>query len=115
MAKYKDELTCDLAETYQIYDFQKLPVKTLATLTIGLRDDSRVKRAINNQHEVSDNTLLSLLIDLFTIYIYKQSKKNSSDFPEPILKKVLPLENFGFDTIEEFELQRIKILQSERG
>ena len=41
MAKYPDELTCDMAETYGVFDIKRVPVKLLATLAVGLRDDSQ--------------------------------------------------------------------------
>lgn len=40
-------MICDLAETYRIYDYRALPVKTLAVLVCGLRDDSRVMRKLS--------------------------------------------------------------------
>ena len=36
-------LICDFAETYHIFDYRSLPVKLAATLSAGLRDDSRSK------------------------------------------------------------------------
>ena len=36
-------LICDLAETYGVLNYRTLPVKLLATLCAGLRDDSRIK------------------------------------------------------------------------
>jgi len=38
----KDELLCDFAETYGIYDLRALPVRTLAVLACGLGRNSRV-------------------------------------------------------------------------
>jgi hypothetical protein len=43
LGKYEDDMICDLAEFYHIYDYEKLPIKMLATLVSGLREDSRVK------------------------------------------------------------------------
>lgn len=40
-------MICDLAETYRIYDYKALPVRTLAVLVCGLRDDSRVMQKIS--------------------------------------------------------------------
>lgn len=40
-------MICDLAETYHIYDYRALPVRTLAELVCGLRDDSRVMQKIS--------------------------------------------------------------------
>ena len=42
MAVNRDALICDLAETYGILDCQALPALLLATLSCGLRADSRI-------------------------------------------------------------------------
>lgn len=39
----EDALICDLAETYQIYDYRQLPAYQVAVFSYGLRDDSRIK------------------------------------------------------------------------
>ena len=39
----EDALICDLAETYHIFDYRSLPVQLVATLSVGLRDNSRIK------------------------------------------------------------------------
>ena len=33
----EDALICDLAETYQIYDYKSLPAYMVATFSVGLR------------------------------------------------------------------------------
>ena len=43
MALDEDALICDFAETYHIYNIYGMPVQYIATLAIGLRDDSRIK------------------------------------------------------------------------
>ena len=40
----EDALTCDLAETYGIYEFRLLPPAKIAVLACGLSEDSRIKR-----------------------------------------------------------------------
>lgn len=42
-------LICDLAETYHIHDYRSLPVKLIAALSAGLRENSRIKMKINNE------------------------------------------------------------------
>ena len=39
----EDALVCDFAETYGIYDVWEYPVDYIATLAVGLRDNSRIK------------------------------------------------------------------------
>lgn len=38
----EDALICDLAETYSIYDYRSLPLSLVATLSAGLRENSRI-------------------------------------------------------------------------
>ena len=64
VANYHDELVCDMAETYGIFDIKRVPVRLLATLAVGLRDDSRVKRA-KSKITVDDKTImLAYIVDL---------------------------------------------------
>ena len=60
-SRYPDELTCDMAETYGIFDIKRVPVQLLATLAVGLRDNSRVKMAMT-QTPVRDETVLLAMI-----------------------------------------------------
>lgn len=53
----EDALICDLAETYQIYDYKQLPPTTVAVFSCGLRDESRIKMKVSG-HKVPTNTLL---------------------------------------------------------
>lgn len=57
LSKYPDALTCDMAETYGIFDIKRVPARLLATLAAGLRDDSRVNRA-KTETQVDDQLVL---------------------------------------------------------
>lgn len=43
LKNYRDELICDFAEEYHVFDIYQLPAQLAATLAVGLRADSRVK------------------------------------------------------------------------
>ena len=60
----EDALICDFAETYQIYDYRSLPLRLVATLAAGLRENSRVKSAGANASVT--NTLLAIIADQLT-------------------------------------------------
>ena len=64
MAKYPDELTCDMAETYGVFDIKRVPVKLLATLAVGLRDDSRVMMAKRGALVDNKTILLAQIVDM---------------------------------------------------
>ena len=56
-------LICDLAETYQIFDSRSLPVRTVATLSAGLREYSRIKTKLRGEMAVEPEDLLIQVID----------------------------------------------------
>ena len=64
MAKYPDELTCDMAETYGVFDIKRVPVKLLATLAVGLREDSRVMMAKRGALVDNKTILLAQIVDM---------------------------------------------------
>ena len=64
MSKFPDELTCDMAETYGIFDIKRVPVKLLATLAVGLRDDSRVMMAKRGTIVDNKTILMAQMVDL---------------------------------------------------
>lgn len=64
MSKFPDELTCDMAETYGIFDIKRVPVKLLATLAVGLRDDSRVMMAKRGAIVDNKTILMAQMVDL---------------------------------------------------
>lgn len=64
MAKDRDALLCDLAETYHIYDFASVPVRTLAILAAGLREGSRIRTEMAGMHEVQAEIVLVRIHDI---------------------------------------------------
>ena len=62
----RDALLCDLAETYRIYDFNALPVETLAAFSFGLRENSRIKRKLNGIEDVDELALFASIADNLT-------------------------------------------------
>lgn len=60
----EDALICDFAETYQIYSYRSLPLRLVATLAAGLRENSRIKSA--GAKASVTNTLLAMIADQLT-------------------------------------------------
>lgn len=111
MANYSDELTCDMAETYGIFDIKRVPVKLLATLAVGLREDSRVKRAKTGT-TYDDNTVLTAFIaDLLQMLLWSRTKdaQDGLNQPDSILdyylgrKKERNDKTIVFDSPEDFQ------------
>ncbi len=70
----EDALICDLAETYQIYDYRQLPLQMVAVFSYGLRDDSRIKMSISKQSVPLETMLLAGLSDRLSLLLWTKTK-----------------------------------------
>lgn len=110
----KDELICDLAETYHIYDYRTIRPSMLATLAVGLRDNSRIKMKIIGEKVDINTQLLATIADRLSILIWQKTEDGHKGRNKPV--SILesfnskPKDNFGFNTVEEFEAERKRIL-----
>lgn len=82
ISKDPDALTCDLAETYGIFDMKRVPARLLATLAVGLRDTSRIKMSVTKT-PVPDNTFLLACIADCLRWIQWSMTKAAQDGGEP--------------------------------
>ena len=85
----EDALICDLAETYQIYDYRSLPVKLVATLAAGLRDNSRIKLLASGLKVNQDTILLAGIADRIDAIRYGFSEDAQSIKQMPSLVRIL--------------------------
>ena len=109
----EDALICDLAETYHIYDYRSLPLKTVATLSAGLRDDSRIKLEAAEASVGLDTVILAAIADNLTMLRAGMDRKNRSTpflFTELLRGGNKKQKVKGFKTSQEFEaaLKRIR-------
>lgn len=115
----RDALLCDFAEYYHIYDFEALPVKTVALLACGLRDESRIKQKINGTSVPVNTMLIAYAVDRLGLLIWQKTKdgQRGRNKPESIVEMLM---NTGkrkttrvdaFDSPEEFEEARRRILE----
>lgn len=113
----EDELICDLAETYGIYDYRSLPPRTVATLTVGLREDSRVRAKRNGWIIPPDWVVRLGIFDLLKWIQWSKTKDGSRNrnLPDSWLEKSLhPVEEekeLSFESKEEFEAARKRMLE----
>lgn len=77
----RDALLCDLAETYHIFDLRALPVTTLAALSFGLRDDSRIKMKIAGVKYVPSYILLASICDNISMLRYNLLASEGDPLP----------------------------------
>ena len=79
----EDALVCDLAETYQIYDYKQLSLNQVAVFAYGLRDDSRIKQMISDQIVPLEITLLANIVDRLSLSLWLQTKDGQKGVNRP--------------------------------
>lgn len=108
IAADEDALLCDLAETYTIYDMRSLPPSVIATFSIGLRDNSRIKMKLSGQTVPLETMLLASAVDRLSLLVWSKSKdaENGKNRPksivESLLKKEIENDVVSFDSPEAF-------------
>ena len=106
---------CDLAETYQIYDYRRLPARFVATLACGLKADSRIMTKMAGVKVSPPFVLLGALIvdELRAIrHGLMGDKKHEPVFVTDIMSDGLPEKELkGFSTVQEYEEARRKIIE----
>lgn len=88
MNECEDELICDFAETYHIYDYKSLPPSLAGILCAGLREDSRVKMKLSGSTLNMIHTLLARMVDELSFLSWTKTKdglKNRNK-PQSVLK-----------------------------
>lgn len=119
MAKYKDELLCDLAEYYHIYDLKALPATKVALFACGLRENSRVVKAIKGNKPDFTTILLAKIADSTSYLAWAQTKEARKGGKPP--KFITPMilgqdkeedKQVNFESPEAFEAERKKLLES---
>lgn len=111
LATDREALVCDLAETYGIFDYRALPARLLATLAVGLREDSRIKMRMEGQRVPRSELLLAAALDKLSLIAWFLSEDGQNDVNRPIsLVEVLlgeaPSQDSAieaFDTAEQYE------------
>lgn len=112
----ENALICDLAETYHIFNYRELSPCLAATLSVGLDDDSRIKKKLRNVQSLPKYLVDAFIIDALNILIWQNSKDGSEgkNRPESFMKRVLGEENdsdyLSFASGEDFEKYRKELL-----
>lgn len=98
LAKYESEFICDMVQYYHIIDYLGLSPVLVATLLVGLPDDSRVKMAISGSKLTIEQNLLARLVDSVNFLAWAQTTdaEKNRNRPKSILDVLL-----GNDTKHE--------------
>lgn len=110
IAADQDALICDLAETYGIFDFRALPVTLLATLSVGLRADSRIKMRMSGVKVTRTEMMLAASLDRLSMLWWAQTESGHHNVnrPKSILSILLGEEQsesqvVAFESGDDFE------------
>lgn len=67
-------MTCDLAETYHILDMYSHPADLIATLAMGLRNDSRIKMKVAGMKVKPELLLMARIADNTALNVYAKTR-----------------------------------------
>lgn len=113
----EDELICDLAEVYHIYDFKKLPLLTVASFLYGLKDSSRTKMKLSGSKIDLQTMLQAMTVDClnFLVWAKTENAQKNKNRPKSILSLLLGDQEEqkieGFRSGEEFEEMRRRLMK----
>lgn len=114
LEKDRTALICDLAEEYGVLDMDALPVETLAALSAGLRNNSRIKMKLRGETMTVEQMLLAGIMDGINLLCWLNSEdgRKGRNRPPSVLQMLQgPLEPAqGFASGEDFERERKRIL-----
>lgn len=112
----EDALICDFAETYNIYDYKRLPLKKVASLALGLRENSRIKMLMSGQKASTEIMLMSAIVDRLSLLVWQNTEdaRKNRNRPKSILDLIESKEEekdtMTFATGEDFMKYRESLL-----
>ena len=116
----KNSWICDMAETYNIYDYRRVPVKMLGILSAGLRDDSRIRQKLEGIKADPDTIIMAKIYDLVHILLWSKTKdaEKGRNYPKSFAKVFIDSgepEPTAFANGAEFEKARAEIVKKIKG
>lgn len=117
----EDALQCDLAETYNIYNYKELPASKVALFSYGLRDDSRIKMKMSGQKKPIETMLQASIADSLRILVWFKTKdgQKGKNRPQSFVDLINSTHNESekevvvFNSGKDFESRRLKLIGGE--
>jgi len=113
----EDALICDLAETYHVFDWRALPVKTAAALAMGLRPTSRIAQKLSGAPADPETLLLAMAVDALRVLAWQNTKDGAHGRrpPKSVLQAILGGDRAehtgpGFESAESFRAWRSRMM-----
>lgn len=122
----EDALICDLAEYYNIYDYEKLPPTKVAVFAWGLPNESRIKRIMSKEPAALETLLLAAMVDRLSFLAWAKTEDGvkNKNRPASVLDAITKANNTdevkeenkqgltAFDSIDAWNEARNKLLQN---
>ena len=106
LGRCRNELICDFAEYYHIYDLKAFPIRYIAILAAGLREDSRTRTKLDESKVGMTTLLLAKSADNTSFLAWAQTEdaRKGMNKPPMILESLVNRDDAaqGFDTVEDF-------------
>lgn len=107
----EDALECDLAECYNIYDMGSLSADKIATFSVGLRENSRIKMKLAGYRYPLETLLIASAVDRLSILVWSKTKDAQKGINKPasIVERLTNPEGkkdkdlMSFDSVDDFE------------
>lgn len=105
----REELICDIAETYHLIDMHVQPARKIAILAAGLRENSRIRMKMEGRRLSDTDSLLALIFDKANWLCWTKTKdaEHGQNRPKSMYRIMTEETNTeGFNSLEEFEKRR---------
>jgi len=111
---------CDMAETYNIYDYKRVPARQLGILSAGLREDSRIRQKLEGLKAPPDTIIMAKIYDLVHILLWSKTKdgEKGRNYPKSFSKMFLETdepEPTSYATGADYEKARAEIVKKIKG
>lgn len=67
LSEGREELICDMAETYGVFDIHAIPLRLLATLAAGLRPNARIRMKMSGFRYIPPEIIFPQIYDLLQL------------------------------------------------
>ena len=117
----ENALICDLAETYQIYNYRSMPPSQVAIFASGLNANSRIMMKLSGAKAPTDIILLAGIVDRLGLLIWSKTKDASlgKNKPKSILSGLFASDESNdvsaFTSGKEFDEERQRIINEVKG
>lgn len=116
----KNSWICDMAETYNIYDYTRVPVKTLGILSAGLRENSRIRQKLEGIKTDPETIIMAKIYDVVNTILWTKTKdaEKGRNQPKSIAKMFIVSdepEPASYANGTEYKKARAEIIKKIKG